>query len=499
LYEGKNLAGRSYWSTKARYRGGMADEVLHVQDIVATTSLDVSVLAGAGGLNREVLWAHSCEMQDPARFLSPHELLMTVGLCVPTEAAEQVAFLARLDDAGLAGFMIGDHAPAPVLSREMLDEADRRDFPMLLAGEHTAYAVVARHVAAANWSTQSLQVMRLSKLYHAATYAEGNLDSLVREIVTVLRVGLSVIDDGTGVVLADVGFLTEDDTEAVHHRYPLRGAHPASVVVTEYPGEQLDAFLLVHVTKMVQLAADNVLTAAERKAGLGASAISALLNGSVPDDLPRLLHPSTTAHGFRAVAFPLDNRRSVSLAAALANTSALIGTGRTHALALVPLAELDGFRKAAELAGCRAGVSSTFSDPMDYRAAATEAVRVFLAYESSERTWSEFEGSTLSVLTRSRLEAAEIVSGVLGPLAEESEQATVLRETLFAYLRNDRSWVATAAELAVHRQTLAYRLKRITAETGRDVGRTPDLSAFWIACQAWEVLHPNPVGAPAED
>ncbi|MBA2811225.1 helix-turn-helix domain-containing protein [Streptomyces sp. KM273126] len=84
-----------------------------------------------------------------------------------------------------------------------------------------------------------------------------------------------------------------------------------------------------------------------------------------------------------------------------------------------------------------------------------------------------------------------MVTGVLGPLAESSPRTDVLRSTLFAYLRNDRRWTETADELDIHRQTLSYRLKRIAAETGVDLNRTADLSALWIASQAWDSLHPD--------
>lgn len=143
-------------------------------------------------------------MQDPTLYLGPHELLMTIGLCVPKDPAEQAAFVARLDDAGISGLMIGDHDPAPPLSPEMFAEADRRNFPILLAGVNTACAVVARHVAAANWFTESLQVLKLSKLYHVATYAEKDLTSLLHEVVPALRAGLSMVDAVTGITLAEV-------------------------------------------------------------------------------------------------------------------------------------------------------------------------------------------------------------------------------------------------------------------------------------------------------
>lgn len=60
---------------------------LTIADLVADSGLDTRLIAGGGGVDRSVLWAHSCEMADPGRWLGPHELLMTIGLCIPAGSA----------------------------------------------------------------------------------------------------------------------------------------------------------------------------------------------------------------------------------------------------------------------------------------------------------------------------------------------------------------------------------------------------------------------------
>jgi purine catabolism regulator len=467
----------------------MADGVLRVEDLVATASFDVRVLAGEAGLRREVLWAHSCEMQDPKRFLGPHELLMTVGLCVPTKPAAQVAFVADLDEAGLSGFMIGDHAPAPPLSAEMFAEADRRGFPILLAGEHVAYAVVARHVAAANSSTQSLQVLKLSKLYHVATYAERDLPSLVSELVSVLRAGIAIEDITTGleIVRVDHG---RDAAAARRSRHRLRGTHAVDLVLSEYPNEEVDSFLLVHLTKMLEVATDSVLNAADRRAEVSAGLLAALLNGQVPQEVSVFFQPHAPSDGFHLAAFAMDDLAAIRRTVNVETAPILVAAGRTHGLAAIPVGALPLFRAIVERLGIRVGLSSVFVDFTDTRVAAVEAADVLATAEHSGQLWNEFEGSTLFVLTRSRREALQIVTGVLASLADPSPRSTMLRDTLFCYLRNDRRWDETAADLGIHRQTLSYRLRRIADETGRDLSRTADLSALWIACHAWEKLQP---------
>lgn len=462
------------------------DKVLKVEDLVSTKSLDVAVLAGREGVSREVFWAHSCELPDPERWLDPHELLMTVGLCVPLEASAQVTFIGRLDDAGLAGLMIGDHETAPALTPAMLAEADRRAFPVLMAATHTPYAVVARHVAAANTSGQILQVLKLSKLYHVAANADDDAQELVKSMVILLGIDITVRDRATGLPIIEAEHPTRARPDAAPHVYPLRGIHPADLVLSEYPGEELDSLLLVHLLKVLEVTVDRVLTAIERRAEQSDRALRSLLNGQHPADVDGLLAPHHVSEGFRMAAMPSEYGERAARILALRGLPVLVAGGRRHHLALLPAVVEPQMREEAERNGIHVGASSLFTDYRDVPIAADEASRTLTAAQHGTRMWTEFKGTTISVLSRSRHEADEIIVGVLGSLAQLSPASGKLRDTLFAFLRNDRRWKQTSEELGIHRQTLSYRLNRIEAETGLSLSKSADLSALWIAFQAWD-------------
>lgn len=476
---------------RSRYHSGMtaSQGILTVDDILSTVSLDVSLLAGRDGLSREVLWAHSCELPDPARWLGPHELLMTVGLCVPLDANEQAAFIRSLDDGGLAGLVVGDHEEtAPPLTEEMLAEADERGFPVLLAAPHTPFAVVARHVAAANTSSQTLMVLKLSKLYHLAANADDDVDRLVHDLATLLGVGIRVEEPTTGVAIIEAeipgGRREDDDIRS----YAQRGAHPANLIITEHPREELDSFLLVHLMKVLEVAVGRILHAAERRLESGEQAMRSLLSGVIPRNLDALLAPHQASDGYQVAALASADAERVARTAALRGLPVVIGAGSAGHLAVLPFGAVPEIRALAEAGNVRFGVSSTFTSYADVRVAADEAAKTLAGARHADRLWLEFEGARISVLTRSHRESEEIVEGVLRGLLEDSTSATNLRETLFAYLRHDRSWQSTANELGIHRQTLSYRLKRIEEVTGLSVTKSADLSSFWIAYQAWETL-----------
>lgn len=76
------------------------------------------------------------------------------------------------------------------------------------------------------------------------------------------------------------------------------------------------------------------------------------------------------------------------------------------------------------------------------------------------------------------------VRDVLGPLGETSPATGRARETLGAWLDHDRNFQATAEALQVHRNTVKYRIERISADLGERLGdRRVDLELALLACR----------------
>ena len=69
-----------------------------VEELVALPELGTSVLAGSGGLNRQIGWAHVCELPSPWDWLGAGDLLMTTGLGIPAGGAEPVPGRGQLAD-----------------------------------------------------------------------------------------------------------------------------------------------------------------------------------------------------------------------------------------------------------------------------------------------------------------------------------------------------------------------------------------------------------------
>ncbi len=77
----------------------------------------------------------------------------------------------------------------------------------------------------------------------------------------------------------------------------------------------------------------------------------------------------------------------------------------------------------------------------------------------------------------------------LAPLIDYDEQKGAdLVATLTSYLEYGGNYEATAQALAVHRNTLKYRLQRIRDISGRDLGDPDTGFNLQLATRAWQVL-----------
>lgn len=476
----------------------MADTGLTVGEIVAIDTLRTEVLAGADGLGRRVVWAHSCELEEPWQWLGPAELLLTVGFCVPRDPQAQAEFVRRLAEAGIAGASIGGRGGGAELSDDMLREAERLDFPLLRTDAEVPWSAVTRHVAAASDSLRAADVLTLAKLYGLTASVEHPQDLLLG-VAELLGAGVAVIDRASGRRLlaaeaAAPGRATpgrsEPEADAGEAAPPLRvrrhglarnGDLDLELEIAEHPERPLSAMVLVHVKRLVEVEADRALLRLAARQGDWNRALERALGAGDPSDVAAMLGEGV----FRAVVVERAALAPLARAAVLQRTELVAGVFGGRGVVFVAEERLSELRSLAADRGAMAGVSAPFSDWGEARGAVAEAVGAF-GEAPLRGGWAEFQAVSIGILARSGAEAERIVEEVLGGLAGGERRAVELRETLFAYLRHDRRWAETAGALGIHRQTLAYRLKGIEAATGRSLARSEDIAALWIAMQAWE-------------
>lgn len=483
-----------------------------VRDIVGMAQLACSVQAGAEGLDRPVLWAHSCELSDPWTWLGRDELLMTVGMCVPEGAAAQVSFIDELAAKGLAGIAIGDHLMAPPLTVEMLARADELRFPMLAVRHTTPFAALARTVAIASQSDQIGRVTRLSRLYEQARMTTPGGTALLERLSSELGVGLHVVDVEHGTeVLAAASALPGEVIEALQDeavdadRLPARIAvsageftvtafalstHRRCMMVLEGRNVDLDAFVILHSQSLVGVEVERATRERERADRMGEALLQQLVDGEMGGEAaaPRLEQAGLSHAPWQVLAFPgvaVESARTVLSDQGIAYVSSVAG-----GVALL-LCDRDDVPAATEILRSRAegvGASSVLPEAKDISEGAKEARWALEAARSRGEAVADYSDSAPLFLPRTVGEARFAIRVVLGALIDNDRtHGTDLVHTLRAYLSETRSWNETADKLHIHRQTLGYRLRRIESLTGRSTRRPADIAMFWMALNALEI------------
>lgn len=455
----------------------MAQASFTVGDLLRDPSLSMSILAGEGGQERAVLWAHSCEKAEPHRWLGPHELLMTIGVCVPSGSRAQAEFIEQLDDAGLSGIAIGDDGIAPRLTKALFEAADERGFPVLAAGESTPFAAVGRTVAAANSDRQTMHLLLLARLYQAA----GRQDERTRRsgelLGEVFGTALTVIDEATGCVVIGDGVIAAPAAKT----YPLNTGRPTRLLVDG--DAPLDGFSLVHLTQVLSVDAKGILQDAETRIRERRRLLERVLADGDAEAWAGLRSLWGGERRFRVLVVDAGERAVLAFALSALPWAAAPNGGRQ--MIAVAAGELDAVRELVAEAGVVAGVSTEYQSPADLAGAVAEAETAREEASARGEAWREFVGRRVSLLARSRSESDEIIRMVLGELAGDEPRHDSLRETLFAFLDCDARWNRTAEALGIHRQSLVYRLDQVERITGRSVRRVKDLSEFWLARCAW--------------
>lgn len=134
----------------------------------------------------------------------------------------------------------------------------------------------------------------------------------------------------------------------------------------------------------------------------------------------------------------------------------------------------------------RLGVSRPFSAPVNAPTAWREAQLAVQCLPPEANGAHVYGSSPVAILAAASPDtAAEVAQAVLGPLRTlpEAERDTLL-ETLHTWFASGGSTAAAAQRLHCHRNTVLYRLNRITELTGR---RTTDAEAsaeLYVALQA---------------
>ena len=475
--------------------------MLTVRDIAHLPDLQLSVAAGAGGLDNEVTWLHGSELSDPTRFLEGGELLLTTGLGVGETASSQRSYVRRLADHGVSGLGFGVGFGFAEVPPAIAAEAERRSFPILSVPYEVPFVAITRaaftHLANEQLErlTSALEVHE--RLAEAVLESRG-LHALLAILCSHLRCSLALVDE-RGRVVAERharGRLRFDDALELP---VVAGGERATLKAVRASGEfgEYDRLVLHHGQTAVafDLARRRAVSAAELR-----------LAGDLLDDLERGQLDEREA-GRRLSAFGLDPEGRYaavvalpgdgqtgeslrrSLAAELTRRGiAHLSTARRERAAFLVAAEReeDGLHLARAAAEAEPHARLGVGRPAHGVALGRSLLEARAALEAGAGAVSSYRdlGSLELLLGLPDASLAAFVDRVLGPAASNER----LVGSLEALLDSGCRWSEAAARLGVHRLTLRYRMNRLRELTGRHPDEPDEQMELWLAVRAVKAL-----------
>jgi purine catabolism regulator len=491
-----------------------------VAELVAEPQLGLTLLAGSAGNGNRITWAHTSDLPRLWEWVTGGELMMTNGLSIPDDAAGQVALAEALVDAGASALAIGEKMHAPELLPEFLAACERLPLPLINVPYPLPFIAIARTVAESSLLEESRRLRQTARIYdllRTAGTSEDHLQSLLLGLAAELDADLFVVDrrclhpwHPDGQPLPDflqtelvplTGRISLAGKKFQWHR--LRDRHVlmmdipthanALLVVLPNSDPHPDAVVLLHAATVLglelsrrvlslesrhRLASEFLLQAVDGRLGT-AELESRLTSFDVPaqdfvvvsisaDDGERLadVHVELWRHGFPAACLRRFNTLHVAVSAAVTDDILIHCAGPE----------------------VRIGISSPTSAPGIQRAL-QESLWALGSAKGNARNLARYaEGASWLGLT-SFEEGTALVERLLGPIfAYEQSREGDLIVTLRTYLDTQRSWQKTAAALFAHRQTVIYRIRKISELTGLDMTQTSTLAQLWFALQIHEAM-----------
>jgi purine catabolism regulator len=513
--------------------------MLTLADVIDQQEFGLTLVTGGDpGLRRPIAGAHNSEMAEPAEFLPPQWLLLTLGMTLKRDLPAQRALIANLDDAGVSALGFGVGVAFEQVPRALIEEAARRAFPVFEIPYETPYREIIGFVNRSLLSSDYRQVHRSLSMQtylmdalreeHPTGVLVRRLDELLNSTILLLNADGSVEAASRDAPADEIWAEVREREETSVHRALVAGAPILSVpidvanrprrwLVVVSHGRSLPAPLatsvirsserLLELITLSQRAADaedrvrraELLTAAlQSLSGQPSDHVKAgLASYGIDFDIPaRMLVVKSVSKEELAD----DHLRLTVERTLAADAVPYLGLSRGREfLALIQVdhqslpsvtgAILDALDSCAII-----GAGRPVRSPADARDSVrdAEAAVAELAYEgrTGVRLFEELRlaGWLLGNAPPSALRAA--VDAILGPLDDRPD----LYNTLTVYLQHHGRVASAAKALNLHDNSMRYRLSRIETLLGRSLSDFATLVDIHLATLAREVTDPLPSG-----
>lgn len=496
---------------------------MNVAELLSEPQLGLELLAGARGLDHAITWSHTSDLPNLWEWVSPGVLLMTNGLSIPAEPAMQVQLAHSLVEAGAVALAVGEKMHAPDLSPDFLETCNALPLPLISVPYPLPFMAISRSIAEANLLEESRRIKQTARIYdllRKATTPGETWTQLIGDIREEVKANLYVVDGRClhpwqpgdpplpePLVARVRRASAEASAENKHFLWSSEGrdsillmeipTHPhALLVVLPNAETKPDGVVLLHVATVMGLGLSRSALSMESQYRSGGEFLVQAFEGRIgaAEAARRLEEFGLPAGGMRMVTVPDQAESGLpEVHRALwrhgINSICMIREGKLHLLISEHCPNsllLHVFDRKLPM-----GLSATVGTAEIQRGlreslwalgqATSRGVR-HVGY-SAEDPWYGLVGHR---------DGEALIQRLLDPVIEHDRtHQTEFMTTLKAYLENQRSAQKVASLLFVHRQTIIYRVRKISDLTGLNLAETSSLAQLWMAIQVFEAIGPG--------
>lgn len=493
-----------------------------VRDVLEVGSWQLSLVAGEAGLERQVEWAHVFDIGDPSGWLDGGEMVLMSGRGWPSSGREQAAFVQQLSDAGASALGLG--LLTPDLTRAVIDRANELAFPVLRVPRETGYMSIVKFVAAANGGSLQKNLVNSLRVFESLSPDGEETDALERfqqieritgyDLTIITRSGLPLFDGMSGIEVEQLRHVHKTNANVRKWKslaIPDGFAAPLNV------GGRLAGFIVAKERESSKQVSLSVFRAAEAVARLEIGTLYREREATRrhrAELLGRYLRQGAAAPSEEEQKL-LAKQGHFLLAAVRINPAVrglaefdneihhgladeqvwhLLAEDRDRLIVVLGESGLGQLGAIVDELPVQAGVSTAFSALEDAPLALREASWAleygqFITQDGKLRNYPRESAHWAQWLPSDPAVLWQLVKNTLGPLQEyDQRKGTDLVPSLRMYFEKDCRLQVAADQLFIHKHTLAYRLKRVEAVTGRDINSVSDRSVLWLALSALSVI-----------
>lgn len=511
-------------------------------DLLGESQLGLELLTGGQeALLTPLIGAHAIELEHPAKWLDDGWMMLTMGVRLRNKPQMQRELITELQELGASCLGFGVGLSFKSVPQALLDEASRRNFPVVLVPEETQFRDITRAVFHSTVGIESATFQRLSSIQQnlIRAFADANpLESIVQRLGRLVHSTVAVmsldgeVDATTGTIpVAEIAAGLSEQSD-----FPMAQLEIGEWRILAAPvstGNRPSGRWLVVAARRTTVAQELARAAVQVTAPL----VDALLRLSVTnqgqdqairqsvldavlDDSPEALDLRTLGARISALGVEFDtdfrtvvltarprslehwHQRAVPEELASWLRGRLESTGARYLLSrrsteIVMVINSGSVLQAVseELAltwpGFILGVGRPIGSTLGIRTSHRDAQIAVRAQSDKTVMWFD----NLDVVTQLLAEVPkERFAATAAPIAALLVENPIQLEALRAYFAMNRDVKAAADSIFLHPNTLRYRLERLEQALGRSL-REPSVTAS-LYCVL--TLMPDLVSAPTE-